>query len=276
MEPISNSKAEGLDTVPEDGGPLVTVGANIPHHPPEARPSRITRGSLANSTPAFQRRMTIVQQRRPTSVFGTPSNARETDDFVPDLPIRLAPITRDDIDLAFETLSRDGKRIKREDIKVFVDLLFSASTGGGGSANVPSSANPGLARTYSQAGGIGSTIGGGGGIVGGTSGGINANKAKALKLVTNGKEEVTKEGLINLLLNRALISMPFDEAFQWFDPHTDTGSSPALTEADLRRLAAAMSPYGVAHRGDVKALLAHFDRDGDGVLGLEDFKRMIL
>ncbi|KAI8589560.1 hypothetical protein BDZ88DRAFT_417942 [Geranomyces variabilis] len=96
-----------------------------------------------------------------------------------------------------------------------------------------------------------------------------------MKLATTGKEEITRERLASLLLNRQPANMPFDEAFQWFDPHVDPSSNTlVLNGADLRRIASAMSPYGMVHKGDVAALLAHFDVDGDGMIGLEDFKAM--
>ncbi|KAJ3287341.1 hypothetical protein HK104_008657 [Borealophlyctis nickersoniae] len=129
-----------------------------------------------------------------------------------------------------------------------------------------------------SASGAASSFGNSGGNSSGNSnannGASNLYNSKAYKLVTSGKEEVTKEGLANLLLNRPLTSVYYDEAMQWLDPHGDPELS--LTDTDLRRIAMLVSGDGRIHKGDVKAMLARFDKDGDGVIGLEDFKKMAL
>ncbi|KAI9093472.1 hypothetical protein DFS34DRAFT_265660 [Phlyctochytrium arcticum] len=249
--------------------------------PPTWEGGRVLKGgALAGTTPAFQRRMTLVQTRKAHgSDPGHAGQEGNAQDGPMVYPTRLAPLTREDIDLAFETLSRDGKRIRREDIKYFADLLFG-STVGVMPSNAPNSTS--LSNPHSQPGltavntdraqqTIGAGLSGGGKEFTAN----HSNKTKALKAVSFGKEEVTRDGLMNLLLNKHLESLPFPDAFQWFDPHVEPGQV-FLNEQDLRRISAAMSPYGIPHRGDVASLLARFDVDKDGVIGLGDFKRMAI
>ena len=49
-----------------------------------------------------------------------------------------------------------------------------------------------------------------------------------------------------------------------------------ITRDELRRMAALFSPYGLPWKEDVDTLLKLFDKDGDGVIGVEDFKAMAL
>ncbi|KAL2915348.1 hypothetical protein HK105_205213 [Polyrhizophydium stewartii] len=82
--------------------------------------------------------------------------------------------------------------------------------------------------------------------------------AGAQKLLGEWKETATKDQLCNMLLNKNMASTPWDEAFE------------------LRRLAASFSKYGMATKRADQILLARFDKDHDGKIGLEDFKRMSL
>ncbi|KAJ3025603.1 hypothetical protein HK097_006651 [Rhizophlyctis rosea] len=206
------------------------------------------------------------------------------------------PLSRSDIDLAFDLLSRDGRKVSREDVKFFVERFLGGGNGASGAGDrgvtpVPGgdrfgskvNVNPGTpnARAGSAAAGGGMSGGGVGGGQNDTdqSGGdiwktVSAEKSKLVKSVVVGKEDVTREGLMNLLVHRSLAVVPFEEAMQWFDPHADNSTS--LDESDLRKIAKLLNPRGVVEKGDVKALLSAFDKDGDGSIGPEDFKKMTL
>nr|KAJ3421694.1 hypothetical protein HK105_002630 [Polyrhizophydium stewartii] len=95
--------------------------------------------------------------------------------------------------------------------------------------------------------------------------------AGAQKLLGEWKETATKDQLCNMLLNKNMASTPWDEAFEWFRPDGN-----ALSPPQLRRLAASFSKYGMATKRADQILLARFDKDHDGKIGLEDFKRMSL
>ena len=53
-------------------------------------------------------------------------------------------------------------------------------------------------------------------------------------------------------------------------------SSYTLDKANLKDLFAISSKFGMEHKLDYKELLARYDYDRDGSIGLEDFKRMSL
>ena len=64
----------------------------------------------------------------------------------------------------------------------------------------------------------------------------------------------------------------FSEAFEWFD-NTETGN---ITKSELREFFKITSPYSMMHREDFKTIMNKFDFDKDGMLTIEDFKRMSL
>ncbi|KAJ3038793.1 hypothetical protein HDV00_000281 [Rhizophlyctis rosea] len=205
-------------------------------------------------------------------------------------------ITRSEVDLAFELLCKNGRKVTREDVREFLERVAGglwlgnaggsmserafAAAQGGSKPNVNASPQP-PATPGPDRSGHSSARGARGG--GGDKEveeeiwrlGLDKEHAKLVKNVIVGKEELSREGLMNLLVHRTLSFMPFDEAMQWFEPHSDS-PFPGLTEADLRKVAMLLHPWGVVEKGDTKALLAAFDRDGDGVIGLDDFKRMSL
>jgi Ca2+-binding EF-hand superfamily protein len=47
-----------------------------------------------------------------------------------------------------------------------------------------------------------------------------------------------------------------------------------LGKKELQTLAKRMNKYQIPNKGDVRNLLNSFDQDRDGVINLEDFKRM--
>ena len=65
---------------------------------------------------------------------------------------------------------------------------------------------------------------------------------------------------------------PFADAFEWFD-FSETGN---LSKSDLKDLFKVLSPYSLMHRNDFSTVLNQFDFDKDGLLTIEDFKRMSL
>ncbi|KAI8911292.1 hypothetical protein DFJ77DRAFT_93203 [Powellomyces hirtus] len=325
-----------LTKVTEDNAlPTLEITDTSPTSPPPmTRNSSTAVGSARRASvsvvaaAAFKRRMTLMTAHSsllgPKPVAGdggfdenaeiegvenvSLSGLGMTPEVVVNRPQREALITRDDVEMTFEAMSRGGKKVKREDTRAFVQHFFAllhgenisvANTTAPNTTTTTASAsatknaqNPNPITTTATSagggGGGGASGGGAGGMSGGAdkgggmSGGAGAGakpdsvvRAKAMKLATTGKEEITRERLMSLLLNKQHTNMPFDEAFQWFEPHGESSSSnPTLNKEDLRRIAAAMSPYGMVHKGDVAALLAAFDVDKDGLIGLEDFKQM--
>ncbi|KAI8821498.1 uncharacterized protein EV422DRAFT_44880 [Fimicolochytrium jonesii] len=274
------------------------MGYRIPLKPPQgdSRPTSDTLPTDSLRPPSARR---PSQFKKGSSKIDASTPDLPTSDKPAPRPIstvttRTQPISRDDVDMAFDAMSKDGKRVRREDVSRFVDVFFGivhGDAGGGGGlasfglnnnpatpaggrkeARTVSTSTPGLPVAVERAEAPPPSRGGGGVKVDKADG----MKAKAVKLTGTGKEEMTRERLGSLVIGK-VPSGGFDEAFHWFEPHTETPSSPpALTESCLRKLAAALSPYGMAHKGDVAALLARFDADGDGVIGLEDFRKMVV
>ncbi|KAJ3004178.1 hypothetical protein HKX48_001387, partial [Thoreauomyces humboldtii] len=114
----------------------------------EARSSTLKGPGAGFAAAAFKRRMTLVQANNhnnnggggggggrashvtnsggggggsPTAIDATVEEEAD----LPVLPTRFALVTRDDVDMAFEAMSRGGKKIKREDAKAFVGSFFS-------------------------------------------------------------------------------------------------------------------------------------------------------
>lgn len=138
-------------------------------------------------------------------------------------------VTQKDIDIAFDMLSKDKKKIYHSDVKAFIATYF------------------------------------------------DNNPEEAMTLLNSWKEDVSKEQLESLLLNKTLMSSPYQNAFQvkpanqWFCPENG-----ALSKSELRKFAARMNKYQMASKFDHRTLLRAFDFDKDGVIGLEDFKKITI
>ncbi|KAI9013204.1 hypothetical protein BC832DRAFT_537999 [Gaertneriomyces semiglobifer] len=235
---------------------------------------RVKRLTLAVPSESLKRRMTVFQQQRLSIMQTSGSEGAQGSEDDPNegpenvtKPTRYAPVTRDDIELCFTVAGRDGKKIARADIVTLLDTIQSSV------AYTPYAGMVSPARDASTANLL-------------AGGSQDKNKEKALtlskgvkdataKFLLNGKEEMTKDGLSNLLLNRAVRVAGAEEGFSLFDPALSEGlAHPVLGFQELKRIAASMSPYGLPHKGDVEALLKAFDCDGDGAIGVDDFKRM--
>ncbi|TPX32321.1 hypothetical protein SmJEL517_g04508 [Synchytrium microbalum] len=103
---------------------------------------------------------------------------------------------------------------------------------------------------------------------------------KMAKLLFSSTEDVNREGLANLASSLAKNDWNWNtsvgdgdiatEALSFFQP-----AGGPITKTELKRLAAFFSPYGVPWKEDVSTLLKLFDKDGDGVIGIDDFKSML-
>ncbi|KAJ3289342.1 hypothetical protein HDU79_004130 [Rhizoclosmatium sp. JEL0117] len=101
----------------------------------------------------------------------------------------------------------------------------------------------------------------------------NAIPSKLAKILitTNPKENtITKEQLQSLLISRQCDH--FEEAFQLMDSNDHADS---LSDASILRLLKCLDKkYAMPRRGDLFSILARFDRDKDGHIGKDDFKKM--
>eukprot|EP00842_Homolaphlyctis_polyrhiza_P007048 jgi/Hompol1/932/HPOL_003401-RA len=88
------------------------------------------------------------------------------------------------------------------------------------------------------------------------------------KMLSGWKEDITRDQLANMLLNRTMFATPWEEAMQAFDGFLD--------KKVLKKLAGKLNRYGLPGKRDVEALLKKFDKDFDGKIGIEDFKRMVI
>ncbi|KAI8855091.1 hypothetical protein BC829DRAFT_379200 [Chytridium lagenaria] len=93
---------------------------------------------------------------------------------------------------------------------------------------------------------------------------------RLLKLFNLGKAEMTKEALVALLLNRGSPQDHFDEVFEMFEP----GENGAISDSTLLRITRELNKYTMPSKSDMAAIKNRFDRDKDGEIGYEDFKRM--
>jgi Ca2+-binding EF-hand superfamily protein len=163
-----------------------------------------------------------AKERKPSSLQPLTKKKLNTQDEDPlKIFFDTHGLTEKDIDIAFELLSKDKKKIYHSDIKTFIATYFD---------HFPD---------------------------------------EAMSLLNGWKEEVTKEQLIGLLLNRNLMSSPYETAYKWFSPENGV-----LGKKELKGLAKRMNKYKLPNKRDTRNLLNAFDLDRDGVLGLEDFKRM--
>ncbi|ORY22538.1 hypothetical protein BCR33DRAFT_728717 [Rhizoclosmatium globosum] len=101
----------------------------------------------------------------------------------------------------------------------------------------------------------------------------NAIPSKLAKILitTNPKENtITKEQLQSLLISRQCDH--FEEAFQLMDSNDHADS---LSDASILRLLKCLDKkYAMPRRGDLFSIIARFDRDKDGHIGKDDFKKM--
>ncbi|KAJ3068128.1 hypothetical protein HDU98_008697 [Podochytrium sp. JEL0797] len=158
------------------------------------------------------------------------------------------PITLEDIHVALSLLSSDGgKRVTNSDIRRFLEKYFSPTLIPGGEPVAVVA--PKLAKVVVPPPPV---------MVGG------------VQQQQGGKEEcVTKEQLQSLLIGKPCDY--FEDALQLVDlDHPEM-----FSDASIYRLLRCMdTQYGMPRRGDMAAILDRFDRDKDGVIGKEDFKRM--
>ena len=156
--------------------------------------------------------------------FSTGGNLHQLDDKTMTEFVTKRGVTVEDVATAMELISSDGRRITKEDVKVFLESHFSKLS------------------------------------------------SKHQKFVSQWKEDITKEALTNILLNKPISSIPFAEAMEWFNPDPNHGLDPIR----MPFLFQSKSLDHVAAKTDYKALLERFDYDKDGKVELEDFKRMSL
>ncbi|KAI8617585.1 hypothetical protein BC830DRAFT_1079812 [Chytriomyces sp. MP71] len=97
-------------------------------------------------------------------------------------------------------------------------------------------------------------------------------KLSKILLGANPKDDtITKEQLQSMLVTRQSVDH-FEEAFALMG-HEQHGD--VLTEMTLKRLICRLDDkYGMMRRGDLAALRERFDRDKDGSIGRNDFKKM--
>ncbi|KAJ3275000.1 hypothetical protein HDV01_001506 [Terramyces sp. JEL0728] len=94
---------------------------------------------------------------------------------------------------------------------------------------------------------------------------------EALNLISSWKEDVTKEQMTNLLLNKTLMSSPYESAYKWM-----TTEEMKIGPKSLKKLIKKLNPHNLPYKNDVKGILKKYDADQDGNIGLEDFKRMAI
>ncbi|KAI9329639.1 hypothetical protein BDR26DRAFT_922834 [Obelidium mucronatum] len=101
--------------------------------------------------------------------------------------------------------------------------------------------------------------------------GIFHSKLAKVLISSNPKEDtITKEQLQSLLISKQCDF--FEEAFQLVE---NGEKADLLSDAAIYRLLRCMdTKYGMPRRGDLAAIKATFDRDKDGALNKEDFKKM--
>jgi hypothetical protein len=130
-------------------------------------------------------------------------------------------LTVDDIDIAFDMLSNDKKRIRHSDIKAFITAHFD---------NFPE---------------------------------------EAISLLNNWKEDATKDQLHSMLINKPLMTSPYESALKWFAPEGF-----GLGKKELKRESMRLTKDKRIFKRDWQELLDKFDFDNDGIIGVEDLKRI--
>ncbi|KAF4733367.1 hypothetical protein FOZ62_004039 [Perkinsus olseni] len=95
--------------------------------------------------------------------------------------------------------------------------------------------------------------------------------SKDLKFMMNNQNEMTFKELFALLRGNQLTGFdPAAEAFKMYDPQ-NTG----YVNMDTVKEFFGSAGYGALSDDDTKAILQAADADGDGKLGLEDFRKLI-
>ncbi|KAJ3216815.1 hypothetical protein HDU67_008901 [Dinochytrium kinnereticum] len=93
---------------------------------------------------------------------------------------------------------------------------------------------------------------------------------KLLKLFNAGKAEMSKDALVALLLSRSSTQDHFEDAFEMFEP----GENGVILDSTFLQMTRELNKYNMPQKGDIAAIKSRFDRDKDGEISYEDFKRM--
>jgi calmodulin len=95
---------------------------------------------------------------------------------------------------------------------------------------------------------------------------------KDVKLLLHGQNELTEEYLTTLLLTNEVTNFdPLAEAFKAYDPE-ETG----FVARDMLQFVFERLGFGALTDGDLDVLVACADVDGDGRIGLSDFRSLLL
>ncbi len=93
---------------------------------------------------------------------------------------------------------------------------------------------------------------------------------KDYKFLMNGESELTYEDLYNLVKDNEISNFdPVAEAFKVYDP---TGAG--YTDTNILKSIYTKLGFGDLSEEDIRILVETADLDGDGVIGLEDFRQM--
>ncbi|KAJ3405104.1 hypothetical protein HDV05_006768 [Chytridiales sp. JEL 0842] len=214
---IGPKRSIAFETVPSSAGSNVSGktmerSKSILEDPQSRRQSGFANSSRPSSTNAPHR-----NRDRELSMTATERklSSMKQDDF-------SRPVTAEDVTSAFAMLSRDGRKITKDDVKVAFETYFP---------NCPN---------------------------------------KILKILQGGKEELTKEALHVMLVSKPCSTDHFKDAYELFEP-TDEGIIP---DATLLRLIKEINPHKMPYKKDLEALKEKLDKNKDGVINIDDFKRM--
>lgn len=92
---------------------------------------------------------------------------------------------------------------------------------------------------------------------------------EAISFLNNWKSDVSLSQLVNVLNTKSLLApAPYEQCLKWFLPD-DNGN---VGRNSIAKIIKKLVKY--RHKEDVDNILKEFDLDGDGVLGLDDVKKM--
>lgn len=146
----------------------------------------------------------------------------------------LPPLSKIDIDFAFDLLSKDGKRITRDDVSLFYKEFIAAC--------LPPPSESHVKR--------------------------DETKFAAWENKIN-REEMSRDALYNLLIRKPLNSYPNEELFDTIEPVDGV-----ITQDFLKKFCKLSAKDGVVHKRDVQDIIDMFDLDKDGNIGFNDFMKM--